>query len=312
MVRTRINEDRLAQIRETDLVSWLEAKNFPVAACRKNEMDYWYLSPFRQEKTASFHVNRARNEWYDFGLMTGGNPVDFFLRYFGCSIPELIAKFGPDVSSRKLPRFKENIAGQAQTSRLVVKLAHPIFAYPLKAYLHERAIPLAVAQRFCKEVSFEVGGREYYGIGFENDAGGWEIRNKNFKQSSSPKDITTIRAGSAEVKVFEGFFDFLSWQCLHPDAGSSPIDFMILNGAGMFDRALPFLNDYQRVGLWLDQDITGKRYTEYALSLNKRFVDESAYFQGNKDLNEWLMRRAQAPRQHLRPQGHPRMRPKNF
>lgn len=28
---------------------------------------YWYLSPFRDEKTASFKVNDAINEWYDFG-----------------------------------------------------------------------------------------------------------------------------------------------------------------------------------------------------------------------------------------------------
>jgi DNA primase len=29
--------------------------------------DYWYYSPFRTEKTPSFHVNLYRNVWYDFG-----------------------------------------------------------------------------------------------------------------------------------------------------------------------------------------------------------------------------------------------------
>ncbi len=238
--------------------------------------------------------------------MAGGNPVDFLLRYFNCSIPELLARFGPDLSGQKPPRFEGKIAheGPYDTGRLAVKLAHPIFAYPLKDYLHQRQIPLSVAQRFCKEVSFEVNGREYYGIGFQNDSGGWEIRNKNFKQSSSPKDITTLSCGAAEVKVFEGFFDFLSWHCLNPNVGQPPFDFVILNGAGMFDRALPFLSEHQRVGLWLDRDITGRRYTEYALSLGDRFADESAFFSRHKDLNEWLVHRNDVPRQRQRLPGY--------
>lgn len=32
---------------------------------------YWYLSPFREEKTPSFKVNDRLNEWYDFGAATG-------------------------------------------------------------------------------------------------------------------------------------------------------------------------------------------------------------------------------------------------
>lgn len=310
----RNNVQSLKQIRELDLVAWLETQGFQASARKKNDTDYWYLSPLREEKTASFHVSRPTNEWYDFGLMTGGNPVDFFLRYFNCSIPELLTR--PEFSTQRheLPLFDGSINKdiRGQDSHLVVKLTHPIFAYPLKAYLHERSITLSVAQKFCKEVDFEVNGRSYYGIGFRNDAGGWEIRNKNFKQSSSPKDITTLSSGAAEAKVFKGFFDFLSWQCLNPDASSSSVDFVILNGAGMFDRALAFLKDHERVGLWLDRDVTGMRYTEYALSSDKRFVDESAYFQGYKDLNEWLIHRDQAPKQRLTPQGYPRMRPKNF
>jgi hypothetical protein len=291
----------LARIRQLDLAAWLEDHGFEVALRKRNNTDYWYLSPLREEKTASFHVNRRTNEWYDFGLMAGGNPVDFFLRYFNCSIPELLLRFANDFSACKTPAFDGNIAGQHldETSCLVVKLVHPIFAYPLKAYLHERGIPLSVAQRFCKEVTYEVNGHQYYGIGFQNDAGGWEIRNKNFKHSSAPKDITTLNCGAAEVKVFEGFFDFLSWQCLNLDKGPGSIDFVILNGAGLIDRALPFLKAHQQVGLWLDRDVTGRRCTEYVLAMGKGFTDESLAFSGHKDLNEWLMHRGQAPRHRL-------------
>lgn len=33
--------------------------------------DIWYHSPFRAEKTASFHVNAIKNVWYDFGMAKG-------------------------------------------------------------------------------------------------------------------------------------------------------------------------------------------------------------------------------------------------
>ncbi|RZK33336.1 MAG: DNA primase, partial [Hymenobacter sp.] len=45
--------------------------------------DYWYLSPLREEKTASFKVYRKGNVWYDHGMGKGGSVVDFCLAYFG-------------------------------------------------------------------------------------------------------------------------------------------------------------------------------------------------------------------------------------
>src|ERR1700742_4793488 len=88
----------LTRIREMDLAGYLEKLGCHVVKRRKNDTDYWYLSPLREEQTASFHVNRLTNEWYDFGLMTGGNPVDFCLRFFKCTIPELLEKFEPSFS----------------------------------------------------------------------------------------------------------------------------------------------------------------------------------------------------------------------
>ena len=33
-----------------------------------NNNDYWYLSPLRNEKEASFKINRSKNTWYDHGI----------------------------------------------------------------------------------------------------------------------------------------------------------------------------------------------------------------------------------------------------
>jgi hypothetical protein len=48
---------------------------------------------------------------------------------------------------------------------------------------------------------------------FQNNAGGFELRNAHFKGSSSPKDISVFEfPGAKEVAVFEGFLvSFLTW-----------------------------------------------------------------------------------------------------
>jgi hypothetical protein len=292
----------LTRLRELDLAYLLEMLGHDVVSRKKNDTDYWYLSPLRNERTASFHVNRQTNEWYDFGIMAGGNPVDFLLHYHRCSLTELLDRMNVSFSPQQLtihdPDLHEGRAGS--DSKLIVNEVRRLYAYPLKNYLHERSIPIVIAESFCREVSYEINGRSYYGIGFGNDAGGWEIRNQNFKLSSTPKDITCLRTGAASVHVFEGFMDFLSYQALHPYEDPRTVDFVVLNGAGLFDRALPFLEQHSRVHLWLDRDVTGLAYTKYALSLGSRFVDESGFYEKFKDLNDWLQHKGEVRKPALR------------
>ncbi|OOQ58283.1 toprim domain-containing protein [Mucilaginibacter pedocola] len=289
----------LSRVREADLAFLLERLGYQPVAKKKNDTDWWYVSPLRNERTASFHIDRLRNEWYDFGLAAGGNPVDFLLRYFNCPVSEMLERVTTDFAVSNLGLFEpERYAGKAEKKQaLVIREVRALYAYPLKNYLHERAIPVAVADQFCREVSYETGGGIYYGIGFANDSGGWEIRNKNFKQSSSPKDITCLGSGTAAVHLFEGFMDFLSWVTLHPYTDPKSADFVVLNGAGLFDRALPFLKQHERVHLWLDRDVTGLAYRDYALSLDSRFVDESGLYEKFKDLNDWLRCKGEGQKQ---------------
>jgi DNA primase len=288
----------LARLRELDLVHLLDMYDHEPTARKKNDTDWWYRSPLREERTASFHVDRVSNEWYDFGLAAGGNPLDFLLRFHNCPVAELLDRMNVSFSPHQLYLHEpELLDGRVRReSKLTVLEAGPLYAYPLKNYLHERSIPVAVADRFCKQVSYQVGGRNYYGIGFQNDAGGWEIRNQNFKQSSAPKEITCLRSGAGAVHVFEGFMDFLSWAALHPYVDPKSVDVVVLNGAGLFDRALPFLEQHARVHLWLDRDVTGLAYRDYALGLGSRFVDESSLYAQFKDLNDWLRHKGEVPK----------------
>ena len=82
------------------------------------------------------------------------------------------------------------------------------------SYLTGRGIDPAIARTYCREVRYTIGGKEYFAVGFRNDAGGWELRSERFKGGSSPKHITTLDNGSDTAMAFEGFIDFLSYLSL--------------------------------------------------------------------------------------------------
>jgi|GEM_PF-2573757 hypothetical protein len=117
----------LSRLRKLDLVDLLDMLGHDVVSRKKNDTDYWYLSPLRNERTASFHVNLMTNQWFDFGLMTGGNPLDFLLRYHGCSVPELLDRMNVSFYPHQLclhePDLHEGRAGEE--AKLVVKEVRP-------------------------------------------------------------------------------------------------------------------------------------------------------------------------------------------
>jgi hypothetical protein len=62
-------------------------------------------------------------------------------------------------------------------------------------------------------------------LGFQNDQGGYELRNPSFKASVSPKTITTLLNVGQEVAVFEGFFDLFSFQTMQQKLSLAMTDF---------------------------------------------------------------------------------------
>jgi hypothetical protein len=150
----------------------------------------------------------------------------------------------------------------------------------LLQYLEQRRIPINIADQFCREVRYKLNDKVYYGIGFKNDSGGYEIRNPIFKTSSSPKDITTIINNSTEASVFEGF---------HNGQVKVESDFLILNSLAFFEKARAFMEQHEKIRLYLDRDTAGQKCSQYALSLSKKYLDESMLYKQHKDFNAWIM-----------------------
>lgn len=281
-------------VKNTDIVDYLLTLGFKPSKISRN--DYWFISPFRDEKTPSFKVNRNLNRWYDFGEGKGGNLVDFGVQFHHCTVADFLRKMKSSFSFQQQNNFvkeedddskKIKITGDKEISSLV-----------LVRYLHKRRIPLNLAVKFCRQIDYELYGKNYYAIGFKNNSGGYELRNEKFKASSSPKDVTVIKNNSDKLTVFEGFFNFLSYQAIHEKTELQKTNFLVLNSASFFQKNLPLMQAYKSVHLFLDRDTTGQKCIQKALDTDKqKFIDESSLYKGYKDLNDWIVHIGKAQKQ---------------
>jgi DNA primase len=288
----------LPAVKETDMIDYLFALGYEPAKIRN--ADYWYLSPLRNEKTPSFKVNRRLNKWFDHGLGKGGNLVDFGIEYYQCSVGDFLQKFGADFSVHQPGSDRSFERPEEAESKIQILQVKPLFSTPLFHYLSQRKIPVKIASEFCQEVVYGLGGKQYYSIGFENNSGGYELRNAFTKISSSPKDITFIENGAKRISVFEGFFDLLSFVAINGREQLRVQNYIVLNSISLFEKARPILETYNQVSLYLDRDQAGLDLASHALSLSAKYRDARSIYKNHKDLNEWLIAEGKSLRKSLK------------
>lgn len=245
----------------------------------------FYYSPFRTETKPSFVVT-IKNRWRDFGSGKGGTLVDFVMELQNCNESEalkFIANSGCSFS------FKEQEF--IIDSNIKIRNVRPFVKHKaLLDYLEYRAIkPLNLVKHELKEVWYTKDSKLYFGIAFENDLGGYEMRNKIYKNCIGIKAITTKLNGNNSILLFEGFLDYISYELLFDNAKSN--DFLILNSTSMHKTAIPILKKYEKVVAYLDNDPPGKRCFENIKKEVSWLVDQSHIFSPYKDLNEYLMRK---------------------
>lgn len=286
------------QARQIDLVDYLDLLGYQSLKIR--DADYWYLSPFRDEKTPSFKVNRDKNLWYDHGIGQGGDIIDFGTRYFKSSVGELLVRlstgnarqtfsFHPPANSAATAHAGAGEKEENYAGKIIIVASRPLENRQLLEYLESRCIPLKVADQYCKEIDFQLYGKEKTAIGFANDAGGYELKSQYFKGSSSPKSPTTFKTGSSQLTVFEGFFDFLSYKVLNKDIMGEEPSFLVLNSLAFFNKSKEVMEKYQEVNLYLDRNKKGIECTSQAFEWDKeKFIDRSNLYSNGQDLNEWL------------------------
>lgn len=291
-----------AEVNQIDMVDYLSKLGHTPQKIRNQ--DYWYLSPLRDEKTASFKVNRNNNVWFDHALGKGGRLVDFGILYHKCIIKEFLEKIQNEkglIVSFHQQHF--SVAGEKKKianpeGKIQVISSGTITDAGLQKYLAERKIPMAIVSQFCEQVCFELYNKKHLAIGFKNNCGGYELRNHYFKGSSTPKEPRLISFLNANtLSVFEGFFSFLSFQTLKQTTVNTnnllperQTDFLILNSLSFFEKSRGRMENYTSVHLYLDRDSMGQKCTQEALKWSVKYCDKSKLYRHHKDLNDYLIK----------------------
>lgn len=273
------------QAKQSDMVSYLSTLGYEPSKIKGN--DYWYLSPIRAEKTPSFKVNRKLNVWYDHGEGKGGSLIDFAILYHECTVADFLKILDGNPSNGR-QNINPSPVKEVPEPKIEILSEKKIFSSELLNYLNERKIDITIADAHCCEVIYRFNSENYFAIGFKNDKGGFELRNKYFKGCSSPKGPTLIKNSADVLCVFEGFFDFLSYLTMTKIMDVPAQDFLILNSLSFVESCMPVLADYSGVRLFVDNDNAGQKAALYLCSLDEKISDESKGYRNYKDLNDFL------------------------
>lgn len=265
---------------------------------KQNEKEAWYLNPFASESQASFKINKSLNYWYLFSEGIGGNNVDLLKKYLNKTTSEvLIWAENQNFSSfqnQNIPDQKLENPSKNYEILDVNEIQHPA----LLEYLRERKV--GNQTQFLHEIHYRMNDKNYFGICFKNDSGGYEIRNKYSKICLGKKDISTIKNGSESLRVFEGFFDFLSFKNIEKFLEKEPSDYIILNSVSMISKLKNSLKNYENIELYFDNDLAGNRTVELIRNENEKAEDCRILYSDFKDLNDWIIHKNPSPERQVR------------
>ena len=272
------------EIRKISLVEFLNQLGYKPTG--RDSKGLWFYAPYRSERKPSFHVNPKLSLWFDFGTGAGGDIFSLAGAMSGETDFVRQAAFIAEKMSlpcaapyKPLPFKEEPTFENVEVSRLE--------SPALLKYLADRGIPRDIAQRYCVQVYYTLHSKQYYAIGFENNAHGFELRNPFFKGSYPPKHITLIASGNARCNLFEGFIDFLSAERLGYNDGN---DAIVLNSVSNIAKSIKPLEDYSVISCYLDNDAAGRAaIARLQREFGDRVMDKSSLYPNHKDLNEYLV-----------------------
>lgn len=289
------------------LLSILHKQGYKESYSRNNKGKkcHWFISPFREEQTASFVVNEDDNTYKDWGTGESGNVVDYMVRYYRCSVQHALSLLDSfDLSSS----FVKQKKGHTQLSKkeeqddyeilVIKKIQNP----NLIKYLNRRKINEQY-WKYLREVHFKLKDKVYYAVGFENDSQGyelsWEYWNKakqgfvRNKMCLIAKDITHIKNCSSSVVILESWSDFVSLLSLYPKMELIN-DFIIMNSVStklkMFEVLSEYSATYDTLYASTDNDPAGM---EIVTQLMNKYPDKviplNGFYKDYKDIGDCLL-----------------------
>lgn len=261
-------------------------ESFNLFPTKENLRSAFYFALDRDEKTPSLSVDFIKNIAFDFGTGMSYDVISIVQAINKCSVSDALKYLEKLDFSHE--RIEENNKKGWQVRTYEILNIHNITHPALVRYLKERKV--YEQSHLVKEIHFRLKWKNYFGIAFENNSDGFEIRNPYSKICLGDKDITLVENETNEVAVFEGFFDFLTYMNLENNENSLT-DYLILNSTAMLYKAEKKLSEYHKISLFLDNDANGRMTTERMIMKYENVEDCSLIYRGFKDLNEWFCQR---------------------
>lgn len=292
---------------------------------RKHGTKLFFENPFHnhnpqsKDPKTSFKVEKLKGErwyWYDYTNGTSGTLIDLIVKLQNCNAKQaynyIISYFEQGIISNFsfAPLINNTVGSKSNHNKQVeIQSVKPLSKNThLINYTLSRKISLKTAQIYLKEVYYTMVSvdtpkqqKPYYALGFQNDLGGFALRNeytqkngeiKSYKLATHPNAISTIQGKVGNtVCLFEGFFDFLS--CLeYYKTTKLKSDCIILNGCGLVGGVLPNLEKYETINCFFDNDTQSKAgekaFEQVQNAFGSKAKNQSEIYKGYKDFNDFL------------------------
>lgn len=263
----------------------------------------WYHIDSNDRKP-SLQVHPIKNIWRNWQTGEGGNIVHFVCWQKQCDISEALRYLEDNFVKGTIidhnPLTRESASPSQKTTiqerGYTINQVKPLGNKALINYLEQRGINSALARGYCKEVYWTSShGKRIFAIAFENNAGGYEVRNTFYKGNLLHKDISIIDNGSDTLKIFEGFIDFLSY-ISSPNIDDTAFNYVVLNSVVMANRLekgnvlYDFIAQHNKIEAYLDNDTAGRECLRNIQSKFPDIIDQSANYEAYKDYNEYHMK----------------------
>lgn len=301
------------EAKEINLLDLMARMGYQPSFTRKGGHEYWYHSPFRAEKHASFHATFLKGKWVwkDFGDV-GGTVIDFVMRHENyhkvSDALQYLAQFSGTLKNNHPSVFSHQQNKTIAETRSTVpnelefiaakKIEHPLI---LKYLTQQRKINPTLALHYLEEVKYKNIRKQknYFAFGMKNQSQGYEIRVASdeypFKSSLLKKDISLIQGANPRPKIinlFEGMLDFLSLLTMMK-TDQLVGDSIVLHSTALLDKAIAYIQQqgYKHINGYLDNDDTGQQASQKLQSeFGDLFFDQRSLFVPFGDLNEMKMK----------------------
>lgn len=288
----------IATIKDSILISdFLAREGFkPV---RQTGGQLAYKAPYRIDGDPSLVVNDKKGMWYDHGEGIGGKIIDLAMKIYNTNDVEFtvnrINQLYDNVPLEKIPSRNDLEQREQRKLHDIVRVKPLGNNFAISAYLESRGVleeaikSQRVVEVYYDHINDQGNRKRYFGAGWKNDSGGYDVRSKYAKICINQKDMLYMEGKSGRTNVFEGMTNFLS--ALKEKAVTMSDTNVVLNTLSLSKKAIEKIKVDQpkEINLFLDNGQGGDKFTQLFKESFPTLIDRRNLYNGFGDYNEKVM-----------------------